>query len=55
MNMIRTENEKNYGQLEAQAEGNADVEAFVFHNGERRSSGRLLNRILVSWKIRLMG
>ena len=66
MNMIRTENEKNYGQLEAQAEGNADVEAFVFQNGEivpagqtqmllLRSSGRLLNRILVSWKIRLMG
>ena len=43
MNMIRTENEKNYGQLEAQAEGNADVEAFVFQNGEIVPAGQTQN------------
>ena len=34
MDMIRTGRYKNYGQLEDQAAGNADVEAFVFRNGE---------------------
>ena len=34
MDMIRTERYKNYGQLEDQAAGIADVEAFVFRNGE---------------------
>ncbi|HIW42522.1 MAG TPA: hypothetical protein H9743_10415 [Candidatus Mediterraneibacter vanvlietii] len=34
MDMIRTERYKNYGQLEDQASGIADVEAFVFRNGE---------------------
>lgn len=34
MDMIRTGRYKNYGQLEAQAEGTVDVEAFVFKNGE---------------------
>ena len=34
MDMIRTERYKNYGQLEDQAAGTADVEAFVFRNGE---------------------
>lgn len=32
--MIRTRRYKNYGQLEDQAVGAADVEAFVFRNGE---------------------
>lgn len=32
--MIRTGKYKNYGQLEDQANGVADVEAFVFRNGE---------------------
>lgn len=32
--MIRTGKYKNYGQLEDQANGVADVEAFVFCNGE---------------------
>ncbi|HAP20701.1 hypothetical protein NSA48_04300 [Frisingicoccus caecimuris] len=34
MDMIRTGKYKNYGQLEDQANGVADVEAFVFRNGE---------------------
>ncbi|MCD8148313.1 MAG: hypothetical protein LUE92_01865 [Clostridiales bacterium] len=34
MDMIRTSKSKNYGQLEDQANGMADVEAFVFRNGE---------------------
>ena len=34
MDMIRTGRYKNYGQLEEQAAGIADVEAFVFRNGE---------------------
>lgn len=34
MNMIRTGRDKNYGPLEDQAKGVADVEAFVFRNGE---------------------
>lgn len=34
MDMIRTGRCKNYGQLEEQAAGTADVEAFVFRNGE---------------------
>ena len=34
MDMIRTARFKNYGQLEDQAAGVADVEAFVFRNGE---------------------
>lgn len=34
MDMIRTGRYKNYGQLEDQAAGAADVEAFVFRNGE---------------------
>ena len=34
MDMIRTGRYKNYGQLEDQASGMADVEAFVFRNGE---------------------
>lgn len=34
MDTIRTEKYKNYGQLEDQAAGVADVEAFVFRNGE---------------------
>lgn len=33
MDMIRTERYKNYGQLEDQAAGTADVETFVFYNG----------------------
>lgn len=32
--MIRTGRCKSYGQLEDQANGTADVEAFVFRNGE---------------------
>lgn len=32
--MIRTERCRNYGQLEDQARGNADIEEFVFRNGE---------------------
>ena len=32
--VIHTAPEKNYGQLEEQANGNADIEAFVFRNGE---------------------
>lgn len=34
MDMIRTGRHQNYGQLEDQANGTADVEAFVFRNGE---------------------
>lgn len=34
MDMIRTGKYKNYGQLEEQAAGTVDVEAFVFRNGE---------------------
>ncbi len=34
MDTIRTGRYKNYGQLEDQAAGTADVEAFVFRNGE---------------------
>lgn len=34
MDMIRTGRYKNYGQIEDQAAGIADVEAFVFKNGE---------------------
>lgn len=34
MDMIRTGRYQNYGQLEDQANGTADVEAFVFRNGE---------------------
>ena len=34
MNTIRTGRYKNYGQLEDQAAGTDDVEAFVFRNGE---------------------
>ena len=34
MDRIRTGRYKNYGQLEDQANGTADVEAFVFRNGE---------------------
>lgn len=34
MDMISTGGYKNYGQLEDQAAGTADVEAFVFRNGE---------------------
>ena len=34
MNMVWTGRYKNYGQLEDQAEKAADVEAFVFRNGE---------------------
>lgn len=34
MDMIRTGRYKNYGQLEDQAAGTVDVEAFVFRNGE---------------------
>lgn len=34
MDMIRTGRYKNYGQLEDQAAGIVDVEAFVFRNGE---------------------
>lgn len=34
MDMIRTGRCKNYGQIEDQAAGIADVEAFVFKNGE---------------------
>ena len=34
MDMLRTGRYKNYGQLEDQASGIADVEAFVFRNGE---------------------
>ena len=34
MDMIGTGRYKNYGQLEDQAAGTADVEAFVFRNGE---------------------
>lgn len=34
MDIIRTGRYKNYGQLEDQAAGTADVEAFVFKNGE---------------------
>ena len=34
MDTIRTEKYKNYGQLEDQAAGVADVEALVFRNGE---------------------
>ena len=34
MDLIRTGKYKNYGQLEDQANGVADVEAFVFRNGE---------------------
>lgn len=33
MDMIKTERYKNYGQLEDQANGTADVETFVFYNG----------------------
>lgn len=33
-NMIKTGKYKNYGQLEDQANGVVDVEAFVFRNGE---------------------
>ena len=32
--VIKTANEPNFGQLEDQANGTADVEAFVFRNGE---------------------
>lgn len=34
MDMIKTEKYKNYGQLEDRVNGMADVEMFVFHNGE---------------------
>ena len=34
MDMIRTGRYKNYGQIEDQAAGIADVQAFVFKNGE---------------------
>lgn len=34
MDMIRTGRYKNYGQLEDQAAGTVDIEAFVFRNGE---------------------
>lgn len=34
MDMIRTGRYKSYGQLEDQASGIADVETFVFRNGE---------------------
>ena len=48
--MIRTGEYKNYGQLEDQANGVADVEAFVFRKGEvvpadqaRNSSSPVIN------------
>ena len=48
--MIRTGEYKNYGQLEDQANGVADVEALVFRNGEvvpadqaRNSSSPVIN------------
>lgn len=43
MNMIRTGRHKNYGQLEDQASGLADVEAFVFRNGEVVPASRAQN------------
>lgn len=41
--VIHTAPEKNYGQLEEQANGAADVQAFVFHNGNIEPADRAEN------------